>query len=299
MLRVMPLLVFLMPGLLYAQQVDRHPSYLLQVPHSVPAIFVAETDTATLHRFSSASNNGFDHDQRYMSVGERGVGKQQAWDRRTPLGVYFVSEQLDTSRLHEKYGPLAFPLDYPNAWDRANGRTGDGIWIHGVSPGGDRRPPFDTDGCIALPNEDLLTLEKQFIPMITPVIVTRSINWVSAEQLAETRDALDAALQGWLVSLRDGDLHRLLSIYAEDFSYRGMNRSEWEYFRVQSVEQTPVSDIIISDVLLLEDPEEPGLYLSRFRQAIIDGERRVETIKRLYWRRDAQGALRIIAEDNG
>jgi hypothetical protein len=78
-----------------------------------------------------------------------------------------------------------------------------------------------------------------------------------------------------------------------------MNRSEWEYFRVQSVEQTPVSDIIISDVLLLEDPEEPGLYLSRFRQAIIDGERRVETIKRLYWRRDAQGALRIVAEDNG
>jgi murein L,D-transpeptidase YafK len=299
MLRAMPLLVFLMPGLLHAQQVERHPSYLLQVPDSVPAIFVAETDTSTLHRFSSAGSNGFDRDERYMSVGERGVGKQQAWDRRTPLGIYFVSEQLDTGKLHDKYGPLAFPLDYPNAWDRANGRSGDGIWIHGVTPGEDRRPPFDTDGCIALPNEDLLALEKQFVPMITPVLVTRSINWVSAEQLAETRDSLNSALQDWLVSLRDGDLYRLLSIYAEDFSYRGMNRSEWEQFRVQSVEQTRVSDIIISDVLLLEDPEEPGLYLSRFHQAIIDGERSVETIKRLYWHRDAQGAFRIVAEDNG
>ena len=299
MLRAIPSFVFLVPGLLFAQQVERHPAYLLQVPDSVPAIFVAETDTSTLHRISSAASNGFDRDERYMSVGERGVGKQQAWDRRTPLGIYFVSEQLDTSKLHDKYGPLAFPLDYPNTWDRANGRTGDGIWIHGVFPGGERRPPFDTDGCIALPNEDLLALETQFVPTITPVIVTRSIHWVSAEQLAVTREALDAALQDWLVSLRDGDLYRLLSIYAEDFSYRGMNRSEWEQFRVQSVEQTPVSDIIISDVLLLEDPEEPGLYLSRFRQAIIDGERRIETIKRLYWRRDAQGKLRIVAEDNG
>ena len=33
---------------------------------------------------------------------------------------------------HDKYGVAAYPLDYPNAWDRFNERTGYGIWLHGV-----------------------------------------------------------------------------------------------------------------------------------------------------------------------
>lgn len=299
MLRLWPMLFILLPGLLYAQQLDRQPAYLLQVPNSVQAIFVAETDTATLHRFSTGAGNGFSRDERYMSIGQYGVGKQKAWDRRTPLGIYFVIDQLDTSRLHEKYGPLAFPLDYPNVWDRANGRSGDGIWIHGVAPDSGRRPPLDTDGCIAVPNAELLVLESQFIPMTTPVIVTRSIAWATAEQQAVAREELSTALQTWLTSSRDGDLHRLLSLYADDFRYLGMQRSDWEYFRVQSARQNPALDIGISDVLLLQDPEEHDLYLSRFRQTVLAGERKIETIKRLYWRRDEQGALRIVAEDNG
>ena len=299
MFRLLLTLFILLPGMLHAQHHDRQPAYLLQVPDSVPVIFVAETDTASLHRFTARATSGFSRDERYMSIGQHGVGKQQAWDRRTPLGIYFVNEQLDTSGLPEKYGPRAFPLDYPNVWDRAKGRGGDGIWIHGVIPDAGRRPPLDTDGCIALPNEELLALENQFVALTTPVIITRAIDWVSAEQLAATREELGGALQSWLVSSRDGDLHRHLSLYADDFHYRGMQRSEWEYFRVQSIEQAPVRDIVISDVLLLQDPEEQGLYLSRFRQTVVADERKIETIKRLYWRRDDNGVLRIVAEDNG
>jgi hypothetical protein len=57
--------------------------------------------------------------------------------------------------------------------------------------------------------------------------------------------------------------------------------------------------VALHEVLLLADPEEAGLYLSRFRQRIGDDERTVETIKRLYWQRSADGNLRIVAEDNG
>ena len=298
MLRVLSLIAFLMPGLLSAQQVERQPAYLLQVPSSVPAIFIAETDTSTLHRFSSVSIDGFNRDERYMSVGQNGVGKEKPWDRRTPLGLYFVTEQLDTSKLHEKYGPLAFPLDYPNAWDRANERSGDGIWIHGVSPDGGRRPPFDTDGCIALPNEELLALEKQFIPLTTPVIVTRAIQWVSAADAALLRNELNDALDAWALSQRDGDLHRYFSLYETNFAYRGLDRNTWSSFRTQTL-SVPIQEFEIADVLLLADPEETGLYLSRFHQRVIRDDSVIETIKRLYWHRNAQGELRIVAEDNG
>jgi hypothetical protein len=55
----------------------------------------------------------------------------------------------------------------------------------------------------------------------------------------------------------------------------------------------------VDDILLLTDPEEPGLYLSRFTQTITEDERTMVTTKRLYWRRTEQGNLLIVAEDNG
>jgi hypothetical protein len=144
------------------------PAYVLQLPDSVDAVLIAETDSAKLHRYERVQDILKHRETRYMSIGENGVGKERAWDRRTPLGIYFANEQLDTSRMHDKYGPMAFPLDYPNAWDEVNARTGDGIWIHGVDRNGGRRPPLDTDGCIALPNEDLLELEAQIQLLTTP-----------------------------------------------------------------------------------------------------------------------------------
>jgi murein L,D-transpeptidase YafK len=299
MFRILALLVLITPGLTLAQQADRLPAYLLQVPASVAAIFVAETGTSTFHRFDTGASAAGPRDERYMSVGQNGVGKQRAWDRRTPLGIYFISEELDTSGLHERYGPLAFPLDYPNVWDRANQRSGDGIWIHGAAPDAGRRPPLDTDGCIALPNDELLDLQEQFVPLVTPVIITRQIRWLSPEQVSARRDEVNAILERWAESYRSGDLYGYLSLYAEDFGYRGMTREEWASYRIHSVSGTPLSEFSLSEILLLADPEDESLYLSRFRQTIVDDERTITTIKRLYWRRTAAGELKIVAEDNG
>jgi murein L,D-transpeptidase YafK len=234
-----------------------------------------------------------------MSVGQNGVGKERAWDRRTPLGIYFIDEQLDTSGLHERYGPMAFPLDYPNVWDRINERSGDGIWIHGVAPNGGRRPPLDTDGCIALPNDELLALAQQLIPLVTPVIIAREIRWTGAEQIALLRTEINDALEAWAESQRAGDLYGYLSLYADDFSYHGMNRGEWAAYRLHAMNSAVVQGISLQDVLLLADPEDDGLYLSRFRQSINDDGRTIITIKRLYWRRTSEGDLKIVAEDNG
>jgi hypothetical protein len=234
-----------------------------------------------------------------MSVGQNGVGKKRPWDRRTPLGIYFVNEQLDTTKLHERYGPTAFPLDYPNAWDRINDRRGDGIWIHGVDESGGRRPPLDTDGCIALPNDDLLALEPLLVPVVTPVIITRQVRWASPAKISATRDEITSALDAWTRSIRGGDLHSYLSLYADDFEYRGMNRDEWVRYRVETIGAKLIDDVLLNDLLLLADPEDTDLYLSRFRQTIVEGDRNIVTMKRLYWRRGESGELKIVAEDNG
>ncbi len=234
-----------------------------------------------------------------MSIGEEGAGKNRSGDKRTPLGVYFVTEQLDTSKLHEKYGVTAFPLDYPNAWDQLADRDGDGIWVHGVQPQGGRRRERDTDGCIALANKDLRTLTAEFEDNVTPVLVTRAVAWDETSDNDAIRNELENRVAEWAASKADGDLFTFLSFYDKDFERWGMDKSEWSTLNLQSASQRAAHDIATSELLLLAYPEEEGLYLSRFRQTVKDGEREIESVTRLYWRRDAGGTLRIIAEDNG
>lgn len=299
MLRLGILLLLLVMAPAIAGGEGRRPAYLLEVPDTVDIVLVAETNTATLHYFGDDGAGRARTGGSYMSIGLKGSGKQRAWDRKTPLGIYFITEQLDTSKLHEKYGPTAFPVDYPNIWDRHNRRSGDGIWIHGVTPGGGRRPERDTDGCIALPNDELLELEPRLEPLRTPVVITREIRWQSAGEIAAARAELRRGLDAWVASYAAGDVHRYLSLYADDFSYRGMDRDQWTAFRTRSIANAPPREVALEDVFLLADPEDDGLYLARFRQTIAYDDRTIATVKRLYWRRAPDGELRIVAEDNG
>jgi len=275
------------------------PAYVLQLPATVTTVLVAETETATLYRYAHKQGRLELAATGYMSIGENGAGKERAWDRRTPLGLYFINDRLDTARMHDRYGPMAFPLDYPSARDRMLGRGGDGIWLHGVDPAGGRRPALDTDGCLALPNDDLVALEPYLQVLQTPVIVTRRLERANVEAVARVRQRLAGALRAWERSFRDGDWQTYLDLYAADFEYRGLGREEWSSHRVRSSITRPLVDFRIDNIVLLADPEEEGLFLSRFRQTITDKQGTIRTTKRLYWRRGEGGTLKIVAEDNG
>ena len=276
------------------------PAWVLRLPESTPTLFIAETSASAFHRFDRAGDGVVKVRQDYMSIGKGGTGKERDGDQRTPLGVYFVTEQLDTSRLHDKYGVTAFPLDYPNAWDRRLGRTGDGIWVHGVDPQGGTRPPLDTDGCIALPNERLLALEKNFAANVTPVLIATELSWDEPGAVAALRVALEQAVTRWADSLAQGDMYTWLDAYDDSFQHWGMNKEEWSAFSLETVGQRPIDNVTVSELLLLADPAEEGLYLSRFRLEIGEGaSRSVISMRRMYWRRSESGAFKIVAEDSG
>ena len=234
-----------------------------------------------------------------MSIGEEGPDKKRSGDKRTPIGVYFVTEQLDTSKMHEKYDVTAFPLDYPNAWDQQADRDGDGIWLHGVDPQGGHRPERDTDGCIALANEDLQALAAEFEDNVTPVLITTEVDWHETSDNHAIRSELENRVAKWAASKEEGDLFTFLSLYDKDFERWGMDKSEWSILNLQSASQRAIREITLSELLLLAYPDQEGLYLSRFRQSTKEGEREIISTARLYWRRDASGTLKIIAEDNG
>lgn len=275
------------------------PAWFIEIPDSVSDVLVADAATAMMWRFVRSGDSIVEKDRRYMSIGLNGTGKQRAWDKRTPLGVYFITEEIDTSGLHEKYGVAAYALDYPNAWDRYKERTGNGIWLHGVDRRKPTRPPRDTDGCLALPNEEIMLLDDVLEPRVTPVIVARELSWTTTGEVNRLRTQLRNALDAWKDSLASGDLDTHLSLYAEDFRSGEMDRDEWSSYRASVFESGLIDGVVIDELMLLADPEEPNLYLSRFTQYLVTGTGPVTSTKRLYWRHTDDKRWVIVSEDSG
>ena len=293
-------LAFAHDSALAMQNTQRMPAYLLEIPEAVKSILIAETETATMHRFASDDDGVVEIDQRYMSIGLNGPGKEKAWDKRTPLGIYFITESLDISKLHAKYGAAAFPLDYPNAWDRFNQRTGYGIWLHGVDPDNPHRPARDTDGCLALPNEEIVKLAGELKPLLTPVIVAREIDWVAPSNIEELRQEFRGMLDIWRESLEQGDLVKFLSLYSDNSRHSGMEHQEWLTSMRENFHNQGFESVRLEDVMLVAHPEEPDLYLSRFTQVLasVEGLPKITT-KRLYWHRSNVKQWKILIEDAG
>jgi len=277
----------------------RLPSFMIRIPDSLDAVFVAETSTAKFHRFERVDGAMTHVGSVHMSIGRHGAGKEKNGDKRTPLGIYFVTEELDTDRMHEQYGVAAFVLDYPNVWDQRLNRRGDGIWVHGVDPAGGKRPARDTDGCIALPNGVLDVLDDTFVDNVTPVLISRVVDWSEPKENLLIEAELEKNLLSWSTSQVNGDLHAYLSLYDEKFERWSMSKSDWSALSLSTFANSTMSALSISNLLVLAYPHADDIYLTRFEQTIMESDRRRVSTKRLFWHRSAHGAFKVIAEDEG
>jgi hypothetical protein len=119
---------------------------------------LADTSRARLYLFENINGEPHLKADFYMTIGKNGTDKRVEGDKRTPMGVYQITEQLPRASLADLYGDGAFPLNYPNEWDRLHKRGGHGIWLHGVPSNTYSRPPRSSDGCVVVANPDLKEL---------------------------------------------------------------------------------------------------------------------------------------------
>lgn len=163
----------------------------------------------------------------YISVGKLGIDKEAEGDLRTPLGVYFITSQLDPRTLKDFYGIGALPINYPNMLDLRRGKTGKGIWLHGTPPGQFSRPPQDSDGCIVLANPDLERILKTVEIRSTPVIIARQLNWIPQLSTRVLSLQFEALLARWVAAKSTGNTDTLATFYSADFSQNGRSLIEW------------------------------------------------------------------------
>jgi lipoprotein-anchoring transpeptidase ErfK/SrfK len=174
---------------------NRVPAEFIVLPRAIHHAIAVDTTRSRLYLFENGPQGVRLVSDHYVSVGKQGVDKSVEGDQRTPLGVYFVSDRVGQGSLRETFGAGAMQLNYPNLFDQLHGRTGSGIYVHGVPFNTYSRPPKDSDGCVTLANDELLMLMNTVPIHDTPVIITRQIHWVSdnATQLhrAEILDAIN------------------------------------------------------------------------------------------------------------
>jgi L,D-transpeptidase YnhG len=163
----------------------------------------------------------------YASVGKMGIEKNIEGDLKTPLGIYYVTNTLDPNSLQDLYGAGALPINYPNPYDVRRGKTGSGIWLHGVPQAQFARAPKATDGCVAVSNPDLQDILKRVQIRTTPVVILPKIDWVHSNQSNADVAAFDRAFASWHEAKGNADLERTMSHYAADFDSYGKRLGDW------------------------------------------------------------------------
>ena len=219
----------------------------------------------------------------YISVGKSGIEKNVEGDLRTPLGVYFITSNLDPKSLKDFYGSGALPINYPNVLDSKRGKTGRGIWLHGTPPGQFSRPPLASDGCVVLTNPDLEKIIRTVAVRTTPVVISQRLNWVTPSHARSNGKPFEDALTAWQNAKSSGNMDRVLSFYSPDFNSNGKTLTQWIPALRSELDQVRGRSIQLKDLSLLRWTDTADTMVVTFGE-VTDGSR-TGTTKRQYWSR--------------
>lgn len=234
--------------------------------------------------------------------------KEQAWqcttgkvqgdklvegDFKTPEGVYFLENMIAGNHLpFDLYGEMAFTLNYPNPIDRINRKTGHSIWIHGR---GKKVVPNDTEGCVAMDMEYMLTLKEVVNLGNTPVIIADNLSWEPAETASEdSRKIAEKSLQwarDWQnKSVRYFDYYDpVLFAKSSDQSFTRFQAHKKRLFR-----QYSWMDVYVEYPKVLKGPD---YWVSYFGQVFKAPGFYSVGVKRLYWKQIDNGDFKIVGEE--
>src|SRR3954468_17326318 len=206
---------------------DRLPKLVLQMQPQQKHALLVDSRRSRLYVFANDNGRPRLIADYYVTLGKNGMEKTREGDQKTPIGVYHVTANLPRQKLTDFYGAGAFPINYPNEWDRRRGRNGHGIWLHGVPSALYSRPPRASDGCIVLANPDILTLGGYLQVGLTPVIIADQVEWADASVVRAERASLAAAVESWRADWESRNTERYLSHYSSRFKSGAQDVAAW------------------------------------------------------------------------
>jgi L,D-transpeptidase YnhG len=220
----------------------------------------------------------------YISVGLQGVEKNVEGDKRTPLGVYYITSNLNPSNLPDLYGVGALPINYPNPLDVMRGKTGSGIWLHGTPREQFVRAPQASDGCVVLSNPDLERLLATVEIRTTPVVIAPELRWVQPQALDTERAQFQSALEAWRQAKGRADLDSLKGFYSTRFQTQGRDLTGWWPRLESEVRTAGLGELELKELSMLHWRDKEDTMVVTFGEVAVGKSRGVT--KRQYWTRE-------------
>lgn len=271
------------------------PRYLLQMEQDQKYAVVVDTQRSRLYIYQNDGGRPRFIADYYIAHGKLGAEKTREGDKRTPIGVYHVTANLPKQKLSDFYGSGAFPISYPNEWDRQQGRNGHGIWLHGTPSDTYSRPPRASDGCVVLTNQDFDAISGYMQIGLTPVIISNTIEWLSLDDWAAERATLTRQIEAWRKDWESRDVERYLSHYSKSFRNNEGDLEQWaRQKRLVGSGKTWVK-VGLSKMSVFRNPGKQDMIVVTFEQDYRSNNLSNVLRKRQYWMKEG-GQWKIIYE---
>ena len=271
------------------------PRYLIQMRPDQKHAVVVDTKKSRLYVYQNENGRPRFVADYYFTQGKDGSDKFKEGDKRTPIGVYHVTSSLPKKKLPDFYGSGAFPINYPNEWDKRNGRTGHGIWLHGTPSDTFSRPPKASDGCVVLTNADLDALALNLQIGLTPVIISPDVEWLSLDDWQAERATLNRQMEQWRADWESRDVEKFLSHYSNRYESGKQKFAEFAAQKRLVNAGKAWIKLGLDDVSMFRSPGKEEMVVVTFSQSYRSNNLSNQMKKRQYWIREG-GAWKIIHE---
>ena len=267
-------------------KVGQVPRYLLQFRADQTHALVVDSKRSRLYVFRNDRGRAHFVSDYYVTLGKRGIDKAREGDQKTPIGVYQVTANLPRNKLADFYGSGAFPINYPNEWDKRHGRNGHGIWLHGTPSDTFARPPRASDGCIVLSNIDLDFLSAELQVGLTPVIIAEEIQWADGAAQEEERKSLAQAIESWRHDWEGLDTEKYLRHYSTNFKSADQSYSQWAAHKRRVNGGKEWIKIALTGVSMFRNPGKDDFVVVSFEQGYRSSNLSNSSRKRQYWMKE-------------
>ncbi len=279
------------------------PLDVLMLDPSVQSIFLVDKARSRMFVYHRNAEGEFIRvADEYVVTGAKGGDKYKRGDGRTPNGVYRFTSIRHDPELRAKYGPVVFPIDYPNFLDKLHGKTGDGIWMHGYPESKKRRPPQDTRGCFSLPNPVLQQMETYVKPGQSWVVIGENFVFGDKGEQTNLLDSVQSSLQAWEKDWESLDSDAYLSHYHKQFRSGKRDLNSWKRYKKRVNGHKKYIHVTLDDMTIIHDPtpwQEGEIVVVEFQQNYQSSNYSDKGKKRLYLARgDAQSPWKILIEES-
>ena len=197
-----------------------YPAFVLLVDKKARELSVWEMQSDKLKKVASYP----------ADLGKNDGEKRENGDKKTPSGIYFLEKRLEGKGLdHKLYGDRAFTTNYPNYFDRLEGKGGSGIWFHAVPDS--VALTRGSSGCVVVRNEVIKEVTQYIKLQKTPIIIQDEMELATPEDMKKLSETTTKMIEQWRTAWQNKNIDDYIEFYDQDFTSNGMDIKKWKTFK--------------------------------------------------------------------